>query len=349
MRIAITGSWRDQDATEWRLRDKDGFFAATRALGAELVKLGHRLVVASDAPHTADRASVDGAVEALSRDGVYHEPVVDVLRPHDAAFADLAFVRPGFVNPLSTPPNSQVTKLYQVHLADAVLAVGGADKTLQAAIAAGVSGRRVVPVGSFGGAADQAVRVFEATAGRWGPHIPPHDVLGPLSLRWAPASTELVLRALGARHPRILIVHGRDLVSRDALFRLLVELGLPQPIVMAAQPELGRALPQKFQELAEKVDAAIALVTPDDVGGLREAGDAPFQGRARQNVWVEVGWFWGALGLARTLLLGKKGVELPSDLSGLIVEQFSESPVEREDDICRWIESLGWPRPSKAR
>jgi vacuolar-type H+-ATPase subunit F/Vma7 len=348
MRIAITGSWREKDAAEWGLRDRDGFFRAARAIGAELVKLGHRLVVATDAPHTADRAAVDGAVEGLPRDGVYEEPVVDLLRPDHEAFGDLAERRPGFVNLRSTPPNSQVTKLYQVHLSDAVLAIGGADKTLQAAIAAAVSGRRIVPVGGFGGAAAQAVEVFEATAGRWGPHVPPHDRLGPLALRWTPASTELVLRALGARHPRILIVHGHDLESRDDLFRLLVELGLPQPIVMAAQPELGRTLPQKFQDLAEKVDAAIALVTEDDLGRLREEADAMLRGRARQNVWVEVGWFWGKLGLARTMLLGRRGVEMPSDLSGLLVGEFERSPVERENEICQWVESLGWPRPGRA-
>ena len=114
---------------------------------------------------------------------------------------------------------------------------------------------------------------------------------------------------------------------------------------MAAEPTLGRALPEKFEELAVQVDAAIALVTPDDLGGLRDESDAGLRGRARQNVWVEVGWFWGKLGRARTLLLGKKGVELPSDLSGLLVEEFDVHPAQREPEICQWIESLGWPRP----
>ena len=98
-----------------------------------------------------------------------------------------------------------------------------------------------------------------------------------------------------------------------------------------------------------QVDAAIALVTPDDRGGLRTDSDAGLRGRARQNVWVEVGWFWGRLGRARVLLLGKKGVELPSDLSGLLVGQFDDTPTACEAEICQWIESLGWPRPARSR
>jgi predicted nucleotide-binding protein len=78
---------------------------------------------------------------------------------------------------------------------------------------------------------------------------------------------------------------------------------------------------------------------------LREAWEAQVRPRARQNVWVEVGWFWGALGRSRVLLIGKEGVELPSDLSGLLVEQFTKSPSERATEICNWIQSLGWPRP----
>jgi predicted nucleotide-binding protein len=167
-----------------------------------------------------------------------------------------------------------------------------------------------------------------------------------LAMPWASQSIELVLGALGVRYPRILIVHGRDLKSRDALAQLLVDLGLPAPVIMAAEPTMGRALPEKFEQLAVKVDAAIALVTPDDLGGLRDGPQSGFTGRARQNVWVEVGWFWGRLSRARMLLLGKKGVELPSDLAGLLIAEFVHSPATLTDEICAWIESLGWPRPT---
>jgi hypothetical protein len=348
MRIAITGSWRHSDKKAWGLRNRTGFFEAVRLLGAELVTLGHRLVVATDSRHTADRAAVDGAEGASPQSEIAYPPVVDLLRSDANAFEALAIRRPGFINLRSAPENPEVAKLYQVQRADVVLAVGGAEKTLQAIIAAASSGKRVVPVGCFGGAAEQAVKIFESMAGSWGPHIPSNDVLGPLATTWSPRNVELVLRALGVRHPRLLLVHGRDLRSRDRLARFLVRLGMP-PLIMAVEATLGRSLPEKFEDVAQAVDAAIALVTPDDIGRLRKQAGHDFRARARQNVWVEFGWFWGALGRSRVLLLGQEGVEMPSDLSGLLVEQFKDSPVERAKEIYQWIEGLGWPRPSLPR
>jgi predicted nucleotide-binding protein len=351
MRIAITGSWRPaknkKEAAKWKLRDERGFQQATRLLGAALAKLGHRLVVATDAARTADSGAVKGAASVANRARVVPLPVVDLLRKDANAFEKLAMQRPGFLNLRSAPESPTVSKLYQVQRADAVLALGGADKTLEAIIAAAASGKRVVPVGCFGGAAEQAVKIFEAMAGSWGPHVPSNDVLGPLATTWSPGCVELILCALGARSPRILIVHGRDLESRTRLANFLARYGMPYSI-MALEEARGRSLPEKFEELAKVVDAAIALITPDDIGRLRRETGKGVRARARQNVWVEFGWFWGALGRPRVLLLGKEGVEMPSDLSGLIVEQFKESPAERGETILKWVESLGWPRPALA-
>ena len=42
------------------------------------------------------------------------------------------------------------------------------------------------------------------------------------------------------------------------------------------------------------------------------------QGRARQNVVFELGFFIGALGRSRVAVLYEDGVELPSDMNGIL-------------------------------
>ena len=57
------------------------------------------------------------------------------------------------------------------------------------------------------------------------------------------------------------------------------------------------------------------LLTGDDTGGLN---GGEHQARARQNVVFELGYFFGKLGRSRVAVLYEPGVELPSDVSGLL-------------------------------
>jgi predicted nucleotide-binding protein len=112
------------------------------------------------------------------------------------------------------------------------------------------------------------------------------------------------------------IVHGHDDARKHELFRVLQDVTGVKPIILAEQPNGGRTILEKLEAYAAAAGFAVALLTPDDVGGARDAGEmAP---RARQNVVFEAGYFAGRLGRARVVLLYDEGVELPSDLQGLV-------------------------------
>jgi hypothetical protein len=135
-----------------------------------------------------------------------------------------------------------------------------------------------------------------------------------------------------AERNRILIIHGHDernlLVLKDLL---LSKLQLPEPIIMAQQMIPGAALPEKFERLASRVEFAIALLTPDDLGGSLAVGT--MKPRPRQNTLVEIGWFWGRLGRDRVLLLVKEELELPSDLQGVEFFSFREKVEEVSEKV----------------
>jgi predicted nucleotide-binding protein len=113
----------------------------------------------------------------------------------------------------------------------------------------------------------------------------------------------------------------------------------------------GKTLPEKWEMVADGIDGAIAMVTPDDVGGLAQAPEKEpqemLEKRARQNVWLEVGWFWGRAGRERILLLVRGDAVIPSDLLGTETVAYEKSPLE---DLARiridqFIESLGHRSP----
>lgn len=113
----------------------------------------------------------------------------------------------------------------------------------------------------------------------------------------------------------IFIVHGRATGPKEEVARALERLGA-KPIVLHEQANAGRTLIEKFEQHAKAVGFAIVLLTADDEGG--PAGTGTYRPRARQNVVFELGFFFGALGRGRVCVLYEEGVELPSDIEGLV-------------------------------
>jgi predicted nucleotide-binding protein len=112
----------------------------------------------------------------------------------------------------------------------------------------------------------------------------------------------------------VFIVHGHNNEIKINVARTLEKLGL-NPIILHEQANSGKTIIEKFEEHS-KVGFAIVLLTDDDLGKAKRDEDLNY--RARQNVVLELGYFIGKLGRNRVCPLYTKGVELPSDLYGLL-------------------------------
>lgn len=113
---------------------------------------------------------------------------------------------------------------------------------------------------------------------------------------------------------KVFVVHGHDEAVKQSVARFLEKLGL-EPIILHEQPNKGQTLIEKFEANSD-VGFAVVLLTPDDVG--RGAAEKKLNPRTRQNVILELGYFLGILRRARVCALYKEGVELPSDIHGVI-------------------------------
>jgi len=126
---------------------------------------------------------------------------------------------------------------------------------------------------------------------------------------------------------RVFLTHGRD---GDAVAKVRQWFARNHPDVqlIVFSPPLGDPIPTALELQAADADAAIILATPDDVGSLRQPRGS-LQRRARQNVWIELGFFWARLGRHRTLLLlrgdGRGLLEIPTDLAGVAYAEFGAS------------------------
>lgn len=120
---------------------------------------------------------------------------------------------------------------------------------------------------------------------------------------------------------KVFIVHGHNNEIRVSVAHTLEKLGL-NPIILHEQPNSGKTIIEKF-EIHSNVGFAIVILTDDDLGKAKT--DENLNQRARQNVILELGYFIGKLGRDKVCPLYTKGVELPSDLYGLLYTEIDKS------------------------
>jgi predicted nucleotide-binding protein len=127
---------------------------------------------------------------------------------------------------------------------------------------------------------------------------------------------EALLRAVRTALLRnVFIVHGHDKAAEETVTLFIERLGL-RAIILREQPSAGRTIIEMFEDYAH-VGFAVVLLTPDDVGGMRDKPE-DVRPRARQNVIFELGYFIGKLGRRKVGALYKGGVEIPSDYLGVL-------------------------------
>ena len=128
---------------------------------------------------------------------------------------------------------------------------------------------------------------------------------------------------------KIFIVHGHDNEMKESVARLISSMGL-EPIILSEQPNCGPTIIEKIEKNSD-VGAAICLFTADD-----ECKNGT--NRARQNVVLETGYFWGKLGRDKMVILADKGVELPSDMQGVVYTDTANW----EFSVCKELKQMGY-------
>lgn len=115
---------------------------------------------------------------------------------------------------------------------------------------------------------------------------------------------------------KVFIVHGHDGETKLQVAEFIQQITGERPVILNEQADSGLTVIEKFEAHASEAGFIAVLLTADDVGGVKDSIN--LQPRARQNVVFEFGYFIGKLGRGRVVALYEGGVELPSDVSGML-------------------------------
>lgn len=124
-----------------------------------------------------------------------------------------------------------------------------------------------------------------------------------------------------------MVVHGRNLRARDAIFQFLRSLGLSPIEWEEAVGETGMGAPHNLDAVRAAMDvgqAVVVVLTAEDQAGvlpeIADPGDpdTDLRGQPRQNVILEAGMAMG-IGRERTILVELGAIRRASDFEGLNV------------------------------
>lgn len=149
-------------------------------------------------------------------------------------------------------------------------------------------------------------------------------------------STSGPAKGAAAAPTSVFVVHGHDLPTRDLVCKALRESGV-EPVVLSQELGQSQSLLQKFLTVSSKARFAVVLLTADDYGASLvqynepNVADRALQFRARQNVILELGFFYGYLGWENVFVLYRKApkvfpnFERPSDLDGAVFDEIDDA------------------------
>lgn len=142
--------------------------------------------------------------------------------------------------------------------------------------------------------------------------------------------------SVDGRPNSVFVVHGHDTQALAQLEEYLKSVSVV-PVILGRQDESPQSLFQKFMTIGAQARFAIVLLCADDYGASRRQYDAPgvgdraLQFRARQNVILELGFFYGRLGWESVFVVNHgpdqvfPNFKRPSDLDGVVFDSITDA------------------------
>jgi len=139
---------------------------------------------------------------------------------------------------------------------------------------------------------------------------------------------------------KVFVVHGHNNEIKQTVARVVEKLGL-EPVILHEQPNMGMTIIEKFL-YNSNVGFAVVLLSGDDLVNNSKTNKQSF--RARQNVVLELGFFYAKLGRNRVVALveSEKDIELPSDIHGIIYIPYDGDSGKWKFELAKELSNNGY-------
>ncbi len=210
MKIAVFGSWSDEDADRrWGFSgSRDKFDTACKEVGRGLAQDGHKIIVESEDQSVADPHVVEGYIEVASSTSS-RDLQVELFYPRGKPpFESHSRSHPNLftyhAQPVREAQHQQWSNSHLVSIkhSDSVLTIGDKQGTYLAGSAAIVANKPLVPIASFGGA---SARLVEELKGELGDPLP--SAYNKLNNPWGDGRPEQGLGHFARRHAEAWNLH----------------------------------------------------------------------------------------------------------------------------------------------
>lgn len=122
----------------------------------------------------------------------------------------------------------------------------------------------------------------------------------------------------------VFLSFGKDKIFKNKISKSLKEICAQKDIslnkiILEKLVTPGAIIPNKLESAASEADLAVVILSADEF--IQLVKSKVKRNTSRTNVWIELGWFWGRLGLQRTILIYKQSeldrMDHPSNLGGV--------------------------------
>lgn len=140
---------------------------------------------------------------------------------------------------------------------------------------------------------------------------------------------------------KVALIYGHDKVARNGIELICRRLKF-ETFILSNVGVNSETIYRQIVQAIKTANFVIAILTHDDFAYAGKDENKTLRPRARQNVILELGVALGSMDLQRIMIITRNGIEIPSDLDGVIRFSYQQDVSDCYLDIAKVFQRNGY-------